>query len=314
MKKRMAFGVACVLSVAISSAFTITPNPIVSSGALAYANGSSSTYLTDGNLLNWKSVNAKDIAIQVTAGPSKLFIHWESFGDCAWATDFTTGCGHSGTAFKNFKIMTSANSTNGQDGHWNLETFRKNMQTIIDSAKAHNIVPILARIIATDSAKAQWQINPKFLEAIDSLTVQNKLPKGPDLYTYFREHPELLASDGVHPNGETGGGHMIHQLWAEALYPLYENESGSGEVKIITQNTTHLKEQQVRVQGRTIRIIGALEPEFKVMLLNPIGQVLETHKIKSTDNVEFKTNAPIGNYILVIQGQSNAITTQVTIK
>src|SRR5690554_7331800 len=97
MKKRMAFGVDCVLSVAISSAFTITPN---------------------GNLLNWKSVNAKDIAIQVTAGPSKLFIHWESFGDCAWATDFTTGCGHSGTAFKNFKIMTSANSTNGQDGDW----------------------------------------------------------------------------------------------------------------------------------------------------------------------------------------------------
>ena len=33
MKKRMAFGVACVVSVAISSAFTITPDPIVSSGA-----------------------------------------------------------------------------------------------------------------------------------------------------------------------------------------------------------------------------------------------------------------------------------------
>src|SRR5690554_2618782 len=429
MKKRMAFGVACVLSVAISSAFTITPN---------------------GNLLNWKSVNAKDIAIQVTAGPSKLFIHWESFGDCAWATDFTTGCGHSGTAFKNFKIMTSANSTNGQDGDWeealeikdnpvmargvtidftgkswfrmvsteesgplleieafymsnggndtwffmgtsisqmgikqqdddqsktmadwihekypqynpamlrggigcinstevvahlseylayagnvkfwaiemgtndawgggdwNLETFRKNMQTIIDSAKAHNIVPILARIIATDSAKAQWQINPKFLEAIDSLTVQNKLPKGPDLYTYFREHPELLASDGVHPNGETGGGHMIHQLWAEALYPLYDNgfDNVEEDTKIIKKTIS--KGPQIFVQGRTIKIAGVVEPEFKVMLLNPIGQVLETHKIKSTDNVEFKTNAPIGNYILVIQGQSNAITTQVTIK
>lgn len=305
----MAFGVACVLSVAISSAFTITPNPIVSSGALAYANGSSSTYLTDGNLLNWKSVNAKDIAIQVTAGPSKLFIHWESFGDCAWATDFTTGCGHSGTAFKNFKIMTSANSTNGQDGHW-------------EEALEIKDNPVMARGVTIDFTGKSWfrmvsteESGPLLeIEAIDSLTVQNKLPKGPDLYTYFREHPELLASDGVHPNGETGGGHMIHQLWAEALYPLYENESGSGEVKIITQNTTHLKEQQVRVQGRTIRIIGALEPEFKVMLLNPIGQVLETHKIKSTDNVEFKTNAPIGNYILVIQGQSNAITTQVTIK
>jgi len=450
MKKRMAFGVACVLSVAISSAFTITPNPIVSSGALAYANGSSSTYLTDGNLLNWKSVNAKDIAIQVTAGPSKLFIHWESFGDCAWATDFTTGCGHSGTAFKNFKIMTSANSTNGQDGDWeealeikdnpvmargvtidftgkswfrmvsteesgplleieafdvsnggndtwffmgtsisqmgikqqdddqsktmadwihekypqynpvmlrggigcinstevvahlseylayagnvkfwaiemgtndawgggdwNLETFRKNMQTIIDSAKAHNIVPILARIIATDSAKAQWQINPKFLEAIDSLTVQNKLPKGPDLYTYFREHPELLASDGVHPNGETGGGHMIHQLWAEALYPLYENgfDNGEEETKIIKKIIS--KGPQVSVQGRTIKITGAVEPKSQVMLLNAIGQVLQTHTIKRTENFELKTNTPTGNYFVVLRGQNTAITTQVTIK
>ena len=288
MKKLVALGIACFLGVGLSSAFTITANPIVSRGAVAYTDGSTSTYLTDGTLLNWKSVNAKDIAIQVPAGPSKLFIHWESFGDCAWATDFTAGCGHSGTAFKNFKVMTSANSTNGQDGdweevleikdnpvmargitidftgkswfrlvseelsgalleieafdvsnegndtwffmgtsisqmgikqqdddntkttadlihekypeytpamlrggigcinstevvahlseylayagnvkfwaiemgtndawgggEWNLETFRKNMQTIIDSAKAHNIVPILARIIATDSS------------------------------------------------------------------------------------------------------------------------------------------------------------------
>lgn len=450
MKKFMAVGIACVLSVGFSSAFTITPNPIVSSGALAYTNGSTSTYLTDGNLLNWKSVNAKDIAIQVASGPSKLFIHWESFGDCAWATDFTTGCGHSGTAFKNFKIMTSANSTNGQDGDWeealeiidnpvmargvtidftgkswfrmvseedsgalleieafdvseggndtwffmgtsisqmgikqqdddlskatadwihekypqytpamlrggigcinstevvahleeylayagnvqfwaiemgtndawgggdwNLETFRKNMQTIIDSAKAHNIVPILARIIATDSSKATWQINPKFLEAIDSLTTQNNLPPGPDFYTYFREHPELLGSDGVHPNAETGGGHMMHQLWAEALYPLYENGWDNGEEQKIAIKNTHSKVPQIYVQGKTIMIAGVVEPESKVMLMNAIGQVLETHKIKSPENSQFTTNAPKGNYFIVIRGQSNAITTKVMIK
>ena len=193
-------------------------------------------------------------------------------------------------------------------GDWNLETFRKNMQTIIDSAKAHNIVPILARIIATDSAKAQWQINPKFLEAIDSLTVQNKL------YTYFREHPELLASDGVHPNGETGGGHMIHQLWAEALYPLYENgfDNGEEETKIIKKIIS--KGPQISVQGRTIKITGAVEPKSQVMLLNAIGQVLQTHTIKRTENFELKTNTPTGNYFVVLRGQNTAITTQVTIK
>jgi hypothetical protein len=65
-------------------------------------------------------------------------------------------------------------------GDWNLATYKKNMQTIIDSAKAHGITPIIARIIATDSAKAGWQVNPAFLEAVDKLTEDYNLPKGPD--------------------------------------------------------------------------------------------------------------------------------------
>ena len=343
-----------VIALAGTSAFAITPNKLVSGGLKAYTGTTTTDYLTDGYLTNWKSSSAKEIALNVGEGPTKLLVNWESYGDCAWATDFTSGCGHSGVALSNFKILTSANSTDGTDGDWevaatiennpvmargveidfvgkswfkfvsegdvgqileieafdmsaggtdtwffmgtsisqmgikqqdtdsttaqliharfpeytpamlrggigcinstevvehlgeyleyagnvkfwaiemgtndawgggdwNLQTYVDNMQTIIDSAKAHGIMPVIARIIATDSSKAGWQINPAFLDAVDKLVADNNLPAGPDFFTYFREHPELLGSDGVHPNAD-GGGQAMHHLWAEALAPLY---------------------------------------------------------------------------------------------
>jgi lysophospholipase L1-like esterase len=122
-------------------------------------------------------------------------------------------------------------------GDWNLNTYVSNMQTIIDSAKAHGITPVIARIIATDSAKAGWQINPAYLDAVDKLIKDNGLPQGPDFYSYFKEHPELLASDGVHPNSDTKGGQAMHHLWAEALAPLY----AAGDTATTPDNFTDLK-------------------------------------------------------------------------
>lgn len=89
-------------------------------------------------------------------------------------------------------------------GTWNLSTYVQNLQTIIDAAKAYGISVVLARTLATDSSKAGWQLAPEFLAAEDSLIQVNGLYQGPDFYAFFKEHPEYLASDGVHPNGETG--------------------------------------------------------------------------------------------------------------
>ncbi len=40
--------------------------------------------------------------------------------------------------------------------------------------------------------------------------------KGPDFYTFLKEHPEHLSSDGVHPSSE--GYAAMRQLWAETMY------------------------------------------------------------------------------------------------
>ena len=392
MENRTFYIIAITSVIAISAwgfAHAISPNKLVSGGLPAHTGSATTDYLTDGYLTNWKSSNAKEIAINVGKGPTRLLINWESYGDCAWATNFTSGCGHSGVALSNFKIMTSANSTDGTDGDWveaasiknnpvmargveiefadkswfkfvsegdvgqileieafdmsnggtdtwffmgtsisqmgikqqdtdsttaqliharfpeytpamlrggigcinstevvehlseyleyagnvkfwaiemgtndawgggdwNLNTYVSNMQTIIDSAKAHGITPVIARIIATDSTKAGWQINPAFLKAVDKLVEDNGLPQGPDFYGYFKEHPELLGSDGVHPNAN-GGGQAMHHLWAEALSPLYatgDTASNGSDTTTIIRNTItakHSNATAIRIQKK----------------------------------------------------------------
>jgi lysophospholipase L1-like esterase len=378
-------------------------------------------------------------------------INWESFGDCAWATDFTSGCGHSGVALSNFKILTSANSTDGSDGDWevaativnnpvmargvtidfagkswfkfasegdvgqileieafdmsnggtdtwffmgtsisqmgikqqdtdsttaqliharfpeytpamlrggigcinstevvehlneyleyagnvkfwaiemgtndawgggdwNLNTYVSNMQTIIDSAKAHGITPVIARIIATDSAKAGWQINPAFLTAVDKLVEDNNLPAGPDFYAYFKEHPEQLASDGVHPNGETKGGQAMHHLWAEALAPLY---AAGDTATTKPDSTTALKAAskfvapRIYAQGKNIVVEGRSHNATSVTLVSATGQIVSQKALlQNYGQVQFE-NLPTGQYIAIIRGQNAVQTSTVQVK
>ena len=440
--------VACSAGVA----FGITPNRLVSGGVLAHTGSTTTDYLTDGYLTNWKSSNAKEIALNVGAGPKKLLINWESYGDCAWATNFTSNCSHSGVALSNFKILTSANSTNGTDGDWveaasvkdnpvmargvtidfegkswfkfvsdgdvgqileieafdmsaggndtwffmgtsisqmgikqqetdsttaqliharfpdytpamlrggigcinstevvahlddylkyagnvkfwaiemgtndawgggdwDLDAYVKNMQTIIDSAKAHNITPIIARIVATNPEKSGWQINSAFLEAVDKLVEDNKLPKGPDFYNYFLKHPELLGNDGVHPNAE-GGGQAMHHLWAEALAPLYAVGDTAKKDTSKGNESTGVSRRKVAAklvvpviysQKRNVFVEG-ISGKADVSLVAVTGHVVATKRKqgavgKSRLPIVFE-NVPAGRYIAVIRSGSARI-------
>lgn len=100
-------------------------------------------------------------------------------------------------------------------GDWNYGTYIRNMQAIIDSAKGRGLVPIVARPMATDSARAGWQVNPIYVAGIDSLVRVNSLIPGPDLNGWFRGHPEQLSSDGVHP--AVSGAQSLIRLWADAM-------------------------------------------------------------------------------------------------
>lgn len=450
MKIKLHLAALCAVF-ACGSTTAITPNPLMSRGLTAHTSAGDNTYITDGTLTNWKQCKAKDIALNIGEGPKRLFITWESYGDCAWATNFTNNCGHNGTPLKNFKILTSANSTNGQDGDWeeaatiennpvmsrgvyidfdgkswfrfvseenvgeileieafdmsnggddtwffmgtsisqmglkqqetdsttadilharfpnhtpamlrggigcinstevvahlsdylkyagnvkhwaiemgtndcwgggdwNLENYRKNMQTIIDSAKAHGIEPIIARIIATDSAKAGWQVNPKYLDLIDELTETNNLHPGPDFYTYFKEHEGLHASDGVHPNGENGGGQAMHHLWAEALAPLYEKSDTlpTDSTATHTQLTPNTKFQipQITLKGSSLQVSGLGNEGATVAIYTPNGKLIEQGKL-TADSGSYPINTAKGTYLVVVRTKQNSVTTKVVMQ
>ena len=197
-------------------------------------------------------------------------------------------------------------------GDWNLETYKRNMQTIIDAAKAHGIEPILARIIATNESKAGWQVNPKFLQAVDELTQKNDLHPGPDFYSYFLAHPEQIASDGVHPNGDTKGGQAMHHLWADALSPLYANS------EIDKPDTTSIQEvigstiPSLHVNGKEIHISG-IDADITVDVISASGKLEEQHILCGQQEYEFTSQVTPGLYIIVVKWKGGMVSYKTTL-
>ena len=74
----------------------------------------------------------------------------------------------------------------------------------------------MARIPFRADAKVDYaaQLNA----VVDDVTRKLGLLPGPDLYTWFKAHPEHLT-DGLHPD-DAGSIEMIRR-WAEAAGPLY---------------------------------------------------------------------------------------------
>jgi len=133
---------------------------------------------------------------------------------------------------KYFAIEMGTNDAWG-GGTGNLSSFISNMQEVITACKNAGIQPIIARLLAANPSVAGWQVNPAYLSAIDNLTSLNGLIAGPDLYTYFVEHPDELQAgdDGVHPNAL--GAASIQRLWAEKMSSVY---SGACAPSSITPN------------------------------------------------------------------------------
>jgi lysophospholipase L1-like esterase len=102
----------------------------------------------------------------------------------------------------------------GSDG--NAATFKSNLQKVIDSCRAHDVEPIIARVLGTNS---DWQPHAEFLEAVDALTEDNDLIEGPDFYQAALDDPVMLGNDGVHPSDH--GAEVMHKLWAKKMDYLY---------------------------------------------------------------------------------------------
>jgi acyl-CoA thioesterase-1 len=99
---------------------------------------------------------------------------------------------------------------------WDPVAFRRDLVAAVRKVRAAGKIPIVARIPFRSDARVDFAAR---LDAVvDEVTREQGLVPGPDLYAWFRAHPERLA-DGLHPD-DAGAREMI-RLWAEAAAPLY---------------------------------------------------------------------------------------------
>ncbi len=93
---------------------------------------------------------------------------------------------------------------------------RPALEGLVARVRAAGKIPIIARI------SFQTKYGPDYVapknEALDAVRDAAGLLPGPDLYSYFKAHPERLR-DGLHPDDR--GAVETARLWAEAVDPLY---------------------------------------------------------------------------------------------
>ena len=96
------------------------------------------------------------------------------------------------------------------------ETYYENTVYMIEAILKLGKTPVLPTIpYATESGVSNY------LDDYNAMVhkIYEEYPqvvKGPDFYTFLKENPEHLSSDGVHPSSE--GYAAMRQLWAETMY------------------------------------------------------------------------------------------------
>ena len=100
---------------------------------------------------------------------------------------------------------------------WDPEAFRRDLLRVIARVREAGRIPVVPRIPFRPDSPADFAA--RLNRVVDEVTAELGLLPGPDLYSWFKAHPERLR-DGLHPD-DRGAVEMI-RLWAEAVGPLYD--------------------------------------------------------------------------------------------
>jgi len=101
---------------------------------------------------------------------------------------------------------------------WDPEAFRRHLLAIVDRVQAAGKIAMVARMpYRSDTRETDFQA--RLNEVVDEVTRARGLLPGPDLYGWFKAHPEQLT-DSLHM--DDAGSRAFQRLWAEAADALYE--------------------------------------------------------------------------------------------
>jgi lysophospholipase L1-like esterase len=187
----------------------------------------------------------------------------------------------------------------------NVAAYKANMQLVIDSCNAHNIQPVIARMIATNPNKTidgKWQIHPDFLTAIDDLVSKNNLIAGPDFYNFFLANSTQLNNDGVHPSAT--GAASIQRLWAEKMDTLIYQKS-SAISSFISGNLSFSHKFNALSQNKRIILRTTTAGTASIFSIN--GEILAQFDIPAAGSFPYKSIP--GFYLARFASKSGAVET-----
>lgn len=132
-------GSALVLLSSVAALSGVVPNPRVSVGKPVSASPSSNaSLLSDGKFgTAWNYAAGSWAAVKVGTGPSKVLVTWnDASGNWSDLVPSSGVCNGGTTYPSSYRILTSANSTDGQDGTW--DTLVRVTGNVV-AARAHSM-------------------------------------------------------------------------------------------------------------------------------------------------------------------------------
>ena len=135
------------------------------------------------------------------------------------------------------RFVSIAYGTNDAWGNPNsAQAYYDNTKYMIDAILAAGKIPVLPTVPAStnnDVGPNTGNLNAKIQQLYSEYG--DKLIHGPDFDTFFRNNPQYLGPDGVHPSAD--GYEQMRKLWADTMYAnvyqklgTYENTAVSGDV------------------------------------------------------------------------------------
>jgi len=101
---------------------------------------------------------------------------------------------------------------------WDPVAFKAELTALVGKVRTAGKIPVVARMpYRSDSGAVDFQARLNLV--VDEVTRELGLLPGPDLYGWFRAHPERLTD---HLHMDDRGAVELMRLWVEAAAPLYD--------------------------------------------------------------------------------------------
>jgi|WetSurMetagenome_2_1015567.scaffolds.fasta_scaffold51425_2 hypothetical protein len=190
--------------------------------------------------------------------------------------------------------------------------FKKNLQIIVDSCKAHGIQAVISTIPATtNGSKAakplSWQVHNDFYKAVDSITTKNQLIAGADFYYYFTHGPSGMGyydldATGTLPNAD--GDCEAQKVWAQKMDSIVYKSKVSVN-PVFSSMTATDKINMISKQGWVI-LDANCAGTVSVFTIN--GELVDNVVVKKAGPVSLGNNAT-GLYVIKFKSEKGTVQT-----